>query len=91
MSSRPPATGPTSQADVLDEGLRFRLRQRGGTPVVDHDYQTSAPGRSGGPGRGPTFGPVMRFVYGADHAARTVGGRRLARCRRVNVAVGANR
>ncbi len=64
-----------------------------GTPVVDGDYETSAPGLFvAGPGVAPTFGPVMRFVYGADHAARTVG-RRLARTpsRRPGVAVGAGR
>ena len=62
----------------LDEGLRSRLRTVAGTPVVDRDYQTSVPGLYVvGPGVAPTFGPVMRFVYGADHAARTVG-RRLA-------------
>ena len=62
----------------LDEELRSRLRTVAGTPVVDGDYQTSAPGLFvAGPGVAPTFGPVMRFVYGADHAARTVG-RRLA-------------
>ena len=64
-----------------------------GTPVVDRDYQTSSPGLFVvGPGVAPTFGPVMRFVYGADHAARTVG-RRLAGtgARRADVAVGAAR
>jgi hypothetical protein len=58
--------------------------------VVDRDYQTSAPGLYVvGPGVAPTFGPVMRFVYGADHAARRVG-RRLSgsATRRTAVAVG---
>ncbi len=77
----------------LDEELRSRLRTVAGTPVVDGDYQTSAPGLFvTGPGVAPTFGPVMRFVYGADHAARTVG-RRLAgtASRRPGVAVRAGR
>ncbi len=75
----------------LDEGLRSRLRTVAGTPAVDRDYQTSAPGLYVvGPGVAPTFGPVMRFVYGAGHAARTVG-RRLAgtATRRAAVVVGA--
>ena len=75
----------------LDEGLRARLRTVASTPVVNRDYQTSAPGLYVvGPGVAPTFGPVMRFVYGADHAARTVG-RRLGSpaTRRAAVAVGA--
>ena len=77
----------------LDERLRSGLRTVAGTPVVDRDYQTSSPGLFVvGPGVAPTFGPVMRFVYGADHAARTVG-RRLAGtgARRADVAVGAAR
>jgi FAD-dependent urate hydroxylase len=77
----------------LDERLRSGLRTVADTPVVDRDYQTSAPGLFVvGPGVAPTFGPVMRFVYGADHAARTVG-RRLAGsgARRADVAVGAGR
>ncbi len=77
----------------LDEGLRTRLRTVASTPVVNRDYQTRAPGLYVvGPGVAPTFGPVMRFVYGADHAARTVG-RRLASSatRRTAVAVEAGR
>jgi len=75
----------------LDDELRARVQTVARTPMVDRDYQTSAPGlHVVGPGVAPTFGPVMRFVYGADHAARTVG-RRLAgtASRRTAVAVGA--
>ena len=62
-----------SRLTFLDERAAVRLRTVAGTPVVDRDYQTSAPGLFVvGPGVAPTFGPVMRFVYGADHAARTV-------------------
>ena len=44
-----------------------------GTPVVGKDYQSSVPGLYFvGPAVAPTFGPVMRFVYGADHAARAM-------------------
>ena len=81
-----------SRLTFLDDGLRSGLRTVAGTPAVDRDYQTSAPGLYVvGPGVAPTFGPVMRFVYGADHAARTVG-RRLAgagaRCAGVTVGAG---
>jgi thioredoxin reductase len=82
-----------SRLTFLDEDLRGRVQTVARTPIVDRDYQTSAPGLYVvGPGVAPTFGPVMRFVYGADHAARTVG-RRLARTatRRAAVAVGAGR
>jgi hypothetical protein len=77
----------------LDEELRSRVQTVARTPAVDRDYQTSSPGLYVvGPGVAPTFGPVMRFVYGADHAARTVG-RRLGgpAGRRASVSVGAGR
>ena len=82
-----------SRLTFLDERLRSGLRTVAGTAVVDHDYQSCAPGLFViGPAVAPTFGPVMRFVYGAEHAARTVG-RRLAGpgARRADVAVGARR
>ncbi|HCU92919.1 MAG TPA: dimethylaniline monooxygenase, partial [Actinobacteria bacterium] len=57
----------------LDERLRSRLDTVGGTPAVHADYQTSVPGLYViGPAVAPSFGPVMRFVYGSAHAARTV-------------------
>ena len=66
----------------LDPELRARLRTVARTPALDRDYQTSVPGLYAvGPGVAPTFGPVMRFVYGTDHAARTVA-------RRLSVAAG---
>jgi FAD-dependent urate hydroxylase len=59
--------------------VRPGLRTLADTPVVDRDYESSVPGLYFiGPVVAPTFGPVMRFVYGADHAARTVA-RALAR------------
>jgi thioredoxin reductase len=60
----------------LDDRLRPGLRTLAGTPVVGGDYQSSIPGLYFvGPGVAPTFGPVMRFVYGADHAARAAAPR----------------
>jgi thioredoxin reductase len=57
----------------LDERLRARLRTVGGTPAVHGDYQSSILGLYViGPAVAPSFGPVMRFVFGSDHAARTV-------------------
>lgn len=59
----------------LDEGLGSRLRTVAGAPAVDACYESSVPGLSFvGPAVAASFGPVMRFVYGADHAARTVSG-----------------
>ncbi len=77
----------------LDEQLVSQLRTVANTPAVGRDYESSVPGLFVvGPAVAPTFGPVMRFVYGADHAARTVG-RRLAGSagRRTTVTAGADR
>jgi FAD-dependent urate hydroxylase len=62
----------------LDDGLRSELRTLGGSPVVGGDYQSSVAGLYFiGPAVAPTFGPVMRFVFGSHHAA-TVVARQLA-------------
>lgn len=57
----------------LSERLRAAVRTVAGTPRVGADYQSSVPGLYfTGPAVATTFGPVMRFVYGTDHAARTM-------------------
>jgi cation diffusion facilitator CzcD-associated flavoprotein CzcO len=57
----------------LDDQIRGRLATVGGTASVGRDYQSSVGGLYFiGPAVAPTFGPVMRFVYGAAHAARVV-------------------
>lgn len=57
----------------LSDQLRPALRTVADTAVVDRNYQSSVPGLYFvGPAVAPVFGPVMRFVYGCDHAARTV-------------------
>ncbi len=44
-----------------------------GSSIVDRNYQTSVPGLYVmGPAVAPTMGPVMRFVFGSEHAATTV-------------------
>ena len=58
----------------LDDALRARVRTVAQTAAVDANYQSSVPGLFViGPAVAPAFGPVMRFVYGSDHAASTVG------------------
>jgi FAD-dependent urate hydroxylase len=62
-----------TRLSFLDDQLRTRLRTVDGSPAVDRHYQSSAPGLFViGPAVAPTFGPVMRFVYGSEHAATTV-------------------
>ena len=62
-----------SRLAFLSTTLRERLATVAGSPAVGRAYQSSVPGLYFiGPAVAPTFGPVMRFVYGSDHAARTV-------------------
>ena len=70
------ATGYRADArrlTFLSDQLRPTLRTIADTPVVDRSYRSAVAGLYFiGPVVAPTFGPVMRFVYGSDHAARTV-------------------
>jgi hypothetical protein len=88
------ATGYRPDLDrltFLDAGLRSTVRTLAGTPDVGPDFQSSAPELYFiGPAVAPTFGPVMRFVYGADYAARTVA-RALTTSARPRPTVGARR
>jgi FAD-dependent urate hydroxylase len=62
-----------ARLSFLSATLRERLATVAGSPAVGRAYQSSVPGLYFiGPAVAPTFGPVMRFVYGSDHAARTV-------------------
>ncbi len=63
----------------LGDQLRSQLRTLAGSSVVGSGYQSSVPGLYFvGPAVAPTMGPVMRFVFGSAHAAKTVT-RQLAR------------
>jgi FAD-dependent urate hydroxylase len=58
----------------LDASLVRALRTVGETPVVGPGYESTVSGLFfAGPLVAPTFGPVMRFVYGSEHAASTIG------------------
>jgi FAD-dependent urate hydroxylase len=57
----------------IGDSLRAGIRTVASTAAVDASYQTSVAGLYLiGPAVAPVFGPVMRFVYGSAHAARTV-------------------
>ncbi|MGE5289598.1 MAG: NAD(P)-binding domain-containing protein [Micromonosporaceae bacterium] len=57
----------------VEPQLRSQLKTVAGTPSVGRDYESSVPGLYIiGPVVAPTFGPVIRFVYGTDHAASMV-------------------
>ena len=58
----------------LPDAMLSSLRTVGGSAAVGRDYQSSVSGLYFiGPSVAPTMGPVMRFVFGAKHAATTVG------------------
>jgi thioredoxin reductase len=64
-----------TRLSFLGDQMLSRLRKVPGTgsSVVGRDYQTSVPGLYViGPAVAPTMGPVMRFVFGSEHAATTV-------------------
>ena len=59
--------------DYLDPALRTEIEREGRAPRLDRRYQTSVPGlHMVGAASAPTFGPVMRFMFGAKHAAPTL-------------------
>ncbi|HEY5359575.1 MAG TPA: FAD-dependent oxidoreductase [Streptosporangiaceae bacterium] len=63
-----------ARLSFLGDGMRAELQTVGGTgsPRVGRDYQSSVAGLYFiGPAVAPTFGPVMRFVFGSEHAAVT--------------------
>jgi len=65
-----------SRLSFLGDQMLSRLRTVPGTgsSAVGRDYQSSVPGLYViGPAVAPTMGPVMRFVFGSEHAATTVG------------------
>lgn len=63
--------------DFLEPQLRQAItREAGGIPALDRHYETSVPGLfMVGIATAPVFGPIMRFMYGAKHAAPAVASR----------------
>jgi thioredoxin reductase len=56
--------------DYLDPALKKNIAREEYAPVLDASFETSVPGLFlVGPVSAPTFGPVMRFMFGAKHAA----------------------
>jgi cation diffusion facilitator CzcD-associated flavoprotein CzcO len=61
--------------DFLDPELRSRIAALDGTPILSPTFESSIRGLYFvGIGATPTFGPVMRFVYGTKFAAPRVAG-----------------
>ena len=78
------ATGYRADLDrlsFLDERLRRRIRRMRTMPALSSGFESSVPGLYfTGLAAAGSFGPLMRFMYGADFAARTIS-RRLAATR----------
>lgn len=76
------ATGYVPDVDrlrFLSEGLRTSIRTHAGMPVLSGSFESSVPGLYFiGPPAVNSFGPLMRFMVGAEYVAPLVG-RRIAR------------
>jgi thioredoxin reductase len=56
--------------DYLGQDLKQSIAREGGAPVLNSRFETSVPGLFiVGIASAPTFGPVMRFMFGAKHLA----------------------
>jgi thioredoxin reductase len=56
--------------DYLGPDLKQSIAREGGAPVLNSQFETSVPGLfMVGIASSPTFGPVMRFMFGAKHVA----------------------
>jgi len=68
-----------ARLDYVDPALAAQIDREGDAPRLDRSFETSVPGLFVvGAASAPTFGPVMRFMFGAKHAAPTLA-RRLRR------------
>jgi cation diffusion facilitator CzcD-associated flavoprotein CzcO/predicted ATP-grasp superfamily ATP-dependent carboligase len=62
--------------EFIDGSLRAEVKTVGGAPALDRSFECSVPGLFFvGYLAAPSFGPVMRFVFGADFAVRRVARR----------------
>jgi thioredoxin reductase len=65
--------GDLARLDFLGDDLRSQVNSVNRTAAVGRGYQSSVPGLYFvGPLVAPSFGPVMRFVFGSKHAAYSV-------------------
>jgi thioredoxin reductase len=70
-----------ARIECLDPALASAIVHEGAAPRLSAHYETSVPGLFVvGAAAAPTFGPVMRFMFGAKHAAPVVA-RRLRQAR----------
>ncbi len=65
-----------SRLGFLDAALQSRVQKAADTPVLDRHFETTVPGLYfiGAPAAN-SFGPLLRFAFGAKYAARRVSQR----------------
>jgi thioredoxin reductase len=62
-----------SRLGFLGDDLRSQIRSVKQTPILSSEFQSSVPGLYFlGPASANSFGPLMRFAFGAEFAARRV-------------------
>ncbi len=62
-----------SRLRFLSDGLRSSIATLGGSPTLSARFESTAPGlHFVGAASAASFGPVMRFVFGADYASRVL-------------------
>jgi FAD-dependent urate hydroxylase len=70
------ATGYRADIDRLsfvDKEIRSRIKRVGKLPILSSNFECSMPGLYVvGNGAAASFGPLMRFVFGCEFAARRV-------------------
>ena len=72
----------------LNPEIRSQVKTVAGSPVLSSTFESSMPGLYfAGVAAANSFGPVMRFAFGAGFAARTLT-RALAKSRRKRTGVG---
>jgi thioredoxin reductase len=63
-----------SRLKFLNEPLRSRIRSVAGSPILGRQFDSSVPGlHFVGVAAANSFGPLLRFAFGADYTARRLG------------------
>jgi lysine/ornithine N-monooxygenase len=64
-----------SRLKFVEQPIQSRIRKVADTPILDRNFETSVPGLHFiGAAAANSFGPLLRFAYGARYAAERVSG-----------------
>jgi thioredoxin reductase len=65
-----------SRLGFIDEALRSRIGNVAGTPILSRHFESSVPGLYFmGAAAANSFGPLLRFAYGANFSAKRIARR----------------